>query len=113
MNVRPIAGRMTALITAGVLIAGCGSSGSSSSSSSGGSGSPTLNNVSSQCLDAAKKITNADAQKLAIQACKAVKNVNTTDLKNTVLKECLAAAKQIPVASARKTAEDTCKANVK
>lgn len=108
MNTRSIAGRLAALLTTAVLIAGCGSSSSSSSS-----GTPSLSNASSKCLDAAKKVPDSSAQKLAIQACGALKNVNTTNLKATVLKECLLAAKQVPVASARKTAEDACKNGVK
>jgi hypothetical protein len=108
MNTRSIAGRLTALLVAGVLLAGCGSSSSKSSSDS-----PSLSNASSKCLDAAKKISDSSAQKLAVQACDAIKNVNTTDLKSAVLKQCLAAAKQVPIESARKTAEDACKNGVK
>jgi len=108
MNTRTIAGRLAALLAAGALLAGCGSSKSDSSS-----GTPSLSNASSKCLDAARKIPDSSAQKLAIQACGAIKNVNTKDIKSAVLKQCLAAAKQVPVESARKTAEDACNNGVK
>lgn len=108
MTIRTIAARLTALLVAGALIAGCGSSSSKSSS-----GSPSLQNAGTKCLDAAKKISDPSAQKLAVQACNAVKNVNTTGLKSAVRKQCLAAAKQIPIASARQTAEDACKNGTK
>jgi hypothetical protein len=59
-------------------------------------------------LAEAKKVSDASAQKTAVEACKAVKSGNAGALKAAAKKECLAVSAKVPNGPARQQAEAAC-----
>jgi hypothetical protein len=110
-------GLFACLLAVAALAAGCGSDDNSSSDTSGGGGgggsTPTsVNEAVKQCLDQAKSVDDKDAQKTAVEACKAAKSGDTGKVKDAAKTECLKVVEQIPdsAASQKEQAKKRCEA---
>jgi hypothetical protein len=92
------------LAACGLLAAGCG----------GEDDTPdTKGEAQQECLDEAAKIDDADARKIAEEACrgKAGEAGEEADkARDDVVKRCLEEARNLPEGDQRRTAEDICQA---
>ncbi len=91
------------LATCGLLAAGCG--GGDGDGDGGDDNTPdTKGEAQQQCLDQAGRIDNADARKVAEEAC----NGNGDKARDAAVKQCLEVARGLPEGVQRKRAEDAC-----
>lgn len=90
-------GLLACLVAAAALGAGCGSDDNGSSNNP--LVSPKVEKAVDQCLKQAKSITDKDARKTAVEACKAAKSGDTSKVKSAAKQECLNAVKQIPASA--------------
>lgn len=126
MSTKSLSGRLAAMFTVAVLVAGCGDNSSSdrtsqpasssssststpsTSTSSGGASSGIIKGAEAKCLEALKKIPAGPAHQTGERACKAIKAQESSPLKAKLRKQCLAFAQQAPAGAVRKQAEAAC-----
>jgi hypothetical protein len=125
-----LTGRLAAMFTVAVLIAGCGSSSKSDSTSQPASSPPASTSTPStskpststpvgtsseivkgaeaKCLEALKRVPAGPARQTGEAACKAIKSQDSSGLKSRLRKQCMAFAQKAPSGEARQRAEAAC-----